>query len=242
MGLATSFSSTLIVIRLLLEKRDLDSLYGKIATGYLIVQDFVAIAALIFLAAFSKGKGLIDISLTLGEGVFLVILILVLNRYILQGFFDLIAKNTELLFLASVSWALVFAALFFQLGFSLEIGAFLAGLGLASLREEPQIAAWIRPLRDLFIIVFFLSLGLHLPVASLFSQVPAVALLSIFVLVGHPLIMMVIMGFLGFRRRTSAEPFCESKRTTSVARQVGRFHIPSSDRSARGEKIEPASG
>ncbi|OGY22044.1 MAG: hypothetical protein A2113_02410 [Candidatus Woykebacteria bacterium GWA1_44_8] len=203
LGLATSFSSTLIVVKLLCEKRDLDSLYGKIATGYLIIQDFVAIAVLLMMAAFTGGRGGLDTALTLGGGVFLVALILVLNRYVLQNFFDLLAKNTEVLFLASVSWALVFAAIFFKLGFSLEIGAFLAGLGLATLREEPQIAAWVRPLRDLFIIIFFLSLGLHLPAASLFSQAGTIVLLSLFVLIGHPLIMMIIMGSLGFRRRTS---------------------------------------
>jgi len=203
LGIALTFSSTIIVVKLLAEKRDLDSLYGRITTGYLIVQDFVAIAVLIALAALKAGGGGASVLLTLSKGAFLVILILLLNRFVLQNLFDLLAKNTELLFLAGVSWAIVFAAVFVTLGFSIEIGAFLAGLGLASLREEPQIAAWIRPLRDLFIILFFISLGLHLPASSFSSQVSALVLFSLFVLVGHPLIMMIIMGVLGFRRRTS---------------------------------------
>ena len=202
LGIALALSSTLIVIKLLLEKRALDSLYGKITTGYLIVQDFVAIAALIVLTSFSKG-GASDFLLTLVKGAFLVFLILILNKYVLKKLFGILAKNSEVLFLTSVAWALVFAAVFVSFGFSIEIGAFLAGLGLASLREEVQIASWIRPLRNLFIVLFFLNLGLHLPISNFFSQFGVVFLLSAFVLIGNPLIMMIIMGTLGFRTRTS---------------------------------------
>ena len=202
---ALTFSSTIIVIKLLEQKKDLNSLYGNIATGYLIVQDFVCVAALIFVASLGKGGGaeIGEFTSTALAGVFLVGLILFLNRFVLQSVFDLLAKNTEVLFLASISWALIFAALSVALGFSIEIGAFLAGLGLATLREEQQIASWIRPLRNLFIILFFLSLGLKLSVTTILSITGLVAVLSIFVLVGNPLIMMIIMGILGFRRRTS---------------------------------------
>jgi len=203
LSLALTFSSTIIVVKLLSEKRDLDSLYGKITVGYLIVQDFIAIAALILLASFGHGKGTGGILTTLLEGVFLVALILVLNRFVLQGLFDLLAKNTEVLFLAGVSWALVFAAATATLGFSIEIGAFLAGLGLANLREEHQIAARVRPLRDLFVTLFFLSLGLRLSVGTISSILVPTIVLSLFVLVGSPLIVMVIAGLLGFRRRTA---------------------------------------
>ena len=203
LAFALTLSSTIIVIKLLEQKRDLDSLYGKITIGYLIVQDFIAIAALIFLAGLGKGGEASDFIITATQGALLVGLILVLNRFVLQSLFDRLAKNTEVLFIASISWALVFAAVSVSLGFSIEIGAFLAGLGLASLREEQQIASWIRPLRNLFIILFFLSLGLKLSIATIFSIFGWVVLLSLFVLIGNPLIMMVFMGFLGFRRRTS---------------------------------------
>lgn len=203
LGLGLAFSSTLIVVQLLGEKRDLDSLYGKITTGYLIVQDFIAVGALIFVTSFGRGGGSGGFLLTVGQGALLVFLILILNRYVLQNLFDVIAKNTELLFLTSVTWAILFAAIFTKLGFSIEIGAFLAGLGLATLREEVQIASWIRPLRNLFIILFFLGLGLYLPLESIFSNLWPILLFSSFVLVANPLSVMIIMGFLGFRRRTS---------------------------------------
>ena len=202
-AVALTFSSTIIVIKLLEQKRDLDSLYGKIAVGYLIVQDFFAVAALIFVSAIGKGGGAVEFITTTISGVAFVGAILLLNRYVLQNLFDILAKNTEVLFLASISWALIFAAVSAFLGFSIEIGAFLAGLGLASLREEQQIASWIRPLRNLFVILFFLSLGLKLSIATIFSLIGVVIVLSLFVLIGNPIIMMIIMGVLGFRRRTS---------------------------------------
>jgi len=203
LSLALTFSSTIVVVKLLGERRQLDSLFGKITVGYLLVQDFIAIAALIFVTSLGSEFKSSQFFVTAIEGTFLVILILVLNRFILQKLFDFFAKNSEVLFLAGISWALIFATLYAASGFSIEIGAFLAGLGLANLREQAQIASWVRPLRDFFITLFFLSIGLKLPLANLVPVVGAVGALSIFVLIGNPLIMMIILGVLGYRRRTS---------------------------------------
>jgi len=203
LAIALTFSSTIIVVKLLEQKRDLDSLYGKITTGYLIIQDFAAVVALIVIASVGKGEGVASFTMTAASGLFLIGLILILNRFVLQKLFDILAKNTEVLFIAAISWALIFAALSSVLGFSIEIGAFLAGLGLATLREEQQIASWVRPLRNLFVILFFLSLGLHLTFNAFLSVLGVVLIISVFVLIGNPLIMMVIMGLSGFRRRTS---------------------------------------
>ena len=203
LAIALTFSSTIIVVKLLEQKRDLDSLYGKITTGYLIIQDFAAVVALIVIASVGKGEGVASFTMTAASGLFLIGLILILNRFVLQKLFDILAKNTEVLFIAAISWALIFAALSSVLGFSIEIGAFLAGLGLAALREEQQIASWVRPLRNLFVILFFLSLGLHLTFNAFLSVLGVVLIISVFVLIGNPLIMMVIMGLSGFRRRTS---------------------------------------
>ena len=202
-AVALTFSSTIIVIKILEQKRDLDSLYGKISVGFLIVQDFFAVGALIFVASIGKGGGAGEFVITAISGIALVGVILFLNKYILQNVFDRLAKNTEVLFLGSISWALIFAAVSATLGFSIEIGAFLAGLGLASLREKQQIASWIRPLRNLFVILFFLSLGLKLSLTTIISLSGLVAILSLFVLVGNPLIVITIMGLMGFRARTA---------------------------------------
>jgi Kef-type K+ transport system membrane component KefB len=203
LSLALTFSSTIVVVKLLGERKQLDSLFGKITVGYLLVQDFIAIAALIFVTSLGREFKPGQFFVTAIEGTFLVILILVLNRFILQKLFDFFARNSEVLFLAGISWALIFATLYAASGFSIEIGAFLAGLGLANLREQAQIASWVRPLRDFFITLFFLSIGLKLPLANLVPVLGPVSVLSIFVLIGNPLIMMIILGVLGYRRRTS---------------------------------------
>src|SRR4030042_77337 len=217
LSLALTFSSTIVIVKLLGEKKQLDSLFGKITVGYLLVQDFIAIAALIFVTSLGREFKASQFFITALEGTFLVILILLLNRFVLQKLFDFFAKNSEVLFLASISWALVFATLYAASGFSVEIGAFLAGLGLANLREQAQIAAWVRPLRDFFITLFFLSLGLKLPLASLVPVVGSVSLLSIFVLIGNPAIMLGFFGFLGYRRRTSFQ--------VSITSEIGRAHV-----------------
>jgi len=203
LAVALTFSSTIIVVKLLSQKRDMESLYGRIAIGYLIIQDFAAVLTLVLITSIGVGGGFGEFLATFVKGILLIGIILVLNRFVLQKLFDLFAKNTEILFLTVISWALIFSTLSAYLGFSIEVGAFLAGLGLANLREQQQIASWIRPIRNLFVILFFLSLGLNLTFAALVPLLGLVIVLSLFVLVGNPLIMMIIMGFLGFRSRTS---------------------------------------
>ena len=204
LALALTFSSTVIVVKLLSEKRDLNSLYGKVAVGFLLVQDLVAILALILVASVGKGNfSAGDFILTLIQGVFFVALTFGLSRFAAPYIFNAIAKNTELLFLSSIAWVMIFASLAAALNFSIAIGAFLAGIGLSTLRQEYQIASRIRPLRDLFIVIFFISLGLQLSFSNIISNLTPAIILSLFVLIANPLIMMVIMGRLGFRRRTS---------------------------------------
>jgi Kef-type K+ transport system membrane component KefB len=203
-ALALTFSSTIIIVKLLTEKRDLDSLYGKVAVGFLLVQDLVAILALIVISSFGNG----DLTagkfvFTFVEGAIFVAVTLLLSRYVAEHIFNAVAKNVELLFLSSIAWAMIFSSLAVALGFSIEIGAFVAGVGLATLKEEHQIASRIRPLRDLFIVIFFITLGLKLTFSNILSTLSPALILSLFVLIGNPLIMMIIMGYLGFRKRTS---------------------------------------
>ncbi len=203
-SLALTFSSTIIIVKLLTEKRDLDSLYGKVAVGFLLVQDLVAVLALVVISSFGNGDFTAGrFVFTFIEGAIFVGLTLWLSRYLAEHIFNAVAKNVELLFLTSIAWAMIFSSLAVFLGFSIEIGAFVAGVGLATLKEEHQIASRIRPLRDLFIVIFFITLGLKLTFGNILSALSPALILSLFVLIGNPLIMMVIMGYLGFRKRTS---------------------------------------
>lgn len=204
-AIALTFSSTVIVVKILSEKKDLNSLYGKLSIGILLVQDFLAILLLILLTGIESGKGLVfsDIFLTTIKGVALFTLMLILGRKIFPWIFDKIAHAQELLFLISLAWLFVVAAGVQKIGFSIEIGGFLAGLALANASEHFQIAGRIKPLRDFFILIFFVILGSSMIFSSFSGLTLPIFVFSLFVLIGNPLIVLIIMGLLRYRKRTS---------------------------------------
>lgn len=204
-AVALTFSSTIIIIKLLSEKNDLGSLYGRIAVGFLLVQDLVAVLILMFLAGL--GSGDIGFSLyfsILVKGILLLGAVWLLSKKILPTLFTrLVDQSTELLFIVGIAWALGVAAFVGgPLGFSLEIGGFLAGLALSNLPDHLQIATRTRPLRDFFLTIFFVLLGTNLVVSDIASLMVPALVFSVFVLIGNPLIVMVIMGIMGYRKRT----------------------------------------
>ncbi len=203
-AIALTFSSTIIIIKLLSEKGDLNSLYGRISVGFLLVQDFVAILILIFLAGLqAEGGPGMNFLITLIKG-FILFGLTILVSYFLPKVLHFIGSSPELLFLFSLGWSLGIAALVNSplIGLSKEIGGFLAGLALANSSEHFQIGIKLRPLRDFFIILFFVGLGAQLVAGSLVNISHAL-LLSLFVLIGNPLIVLIIMSFLGYRSKTS---------------------------------------
>jgi voltage-gated potassium channel Kch len=127
---------------------------------------------------------------------------LFLGRKVLLPLFDKISQSQELLFLTSLAWCFGTAVLVSKTGFSIEIGGFLAGLALANSSEHFQISAKIKSLRDFFILIFFVILGSSLIGASFSGIIWPMIILSLFVLVGNPLIVMAIMGIMGYRKRT----------------------------------------
>ncbi len=199
-SVAITFSSTIIVSKLLSDKGDLDKLYGKISVGFLIVQDIAAIIILMIISSsvsrtvYYQGNFILGILLL--AGIFLFSF-LFLKRII--GFS---AKSSELLFLVSISWCFVLATLFWYFGFSFEIGALLAGISLSTSLYNTEIMSKIKPLRDFFIMIFFVYLGLTMNIFNADINIPAVVILSLFILIGNPLIMMIIMGLLGYTKRT----------------------------------------
>jgi len=213
-AIALTFSSTIIVINLLSEKKDLNNLYGKISIGILLIQDFIAIIALVILAGIESGKGIeifgikelsntAGVLLTVFSGVFIFISAIWLGRKIIPVIFRKIARSQELVFLGSLAWLFLLATIVGKLGFSIEIGGFLAGITLANSYENFQIANRIRPLRDFFILIFFVILGSSLIVSNFSGLAFEIIIFSVFVLVVSPFIIIVIMGGLGYRKRTS---------------------------------------
>jgi Kef-type K+ transport system membrane component KefB/Trk K+ transport system NAD-binding subunit len=203
-AIALTFSSTIIIVKLLSDKRDLSSLYGRISIGFLLVQDFVAILILILLAGIEVGGGLALYAsgLAVLKGLLLFAVVFWLSRRFFPWLFDKIARSEELIFITSLAWVFLFAAAISKVGFSIEIAGFLAGLALANSSENFQIASRVRPLRDFFILVFFVILGSSVVFTSFSGLALPIIILSLFVLIGNPLIVLVIMGLMGYRKRT----------------------------------------
>lgn len=204
-SIALTFSSTIVVVKLLSEKKDLRSLYGRIVLGALLTQDLIAILILIFLTGFKEEGGVTTgFIYTLIRGAIFIVALALISRY-LNRFLDLISRSRELLFLFSIAWALGLAALAGSrfVGLSMEVGGFLAGLALASSSENFQISSKLRPLRDFFLILFFIGLGTNMIVGISSEIILPTVILSIFVLIGNPLIVMIYMGLMGYRSRTS---------------------------------------
>jgi Kef-type K+ transport system membrane component KefB len=205
-AVALTFSSTIIIVKLLSDKRELDSLHGRIAVGFLIVQDIAVVAAMLLLGSWQSGADSGDLW-RLGFEVGLKLAaalgaVAVLMRYVLPWLLDQLARSQELLLLFALAWGTALAASGDVLGFSKEVGAFLAGFSLASTTYREAIAARLTTLRDFLLLFFFIDLGAKLDLGLLGAQVGDALVLSLFVLIGNPLIVMAIMGFMGYRRRT----------------------------------------
>lgn len=205
-SVALTFGSTIIVLKLLSDKGDYHKLYGKIAVGFLLVQDIIASFILLFTTAFSSAtQGSIASIITslLLKSVVIGIALYVFNSFVLPKLTTLIASNSELLFLFSLSWGLGFASIFHLIGFSIEIGSLIAGVSLSITPFAYEIAAKLKPIRDFFVVLFFILLGSQMNLASFYSLLPLALILSLYVLVGNPLIVILLVNALGHKRKTS---------------------------------------
>ena len=205
-AVALTFSSTIIIVKLLSDKRELDQLHGRIAVGFLVVQDIVVVLVMIGLTAFGD-RGDSSLAGEIGEvatkgAVFLAVLVLA-TRYVLPTVLSWAARSQELLALFAVAWAMTVAAISDQLGFSIEVGAFVAGVTVASTPYRDAAGARLVGLRDFLLLFFFLDLGARLEFTDTSTQLFTAAVLSLFVLVGNPLIVMVIMGAMRYPARVS---------------------------------------
>lgn len=202
-SIALAFSSTIIILKLLSDKKEHNRLYAKISVGFLLVQDICATIILVVVSALNSDNLNTDLLVDLTwKGILLFIGLYILARYIMPKLKNLVSENQEFLFIFSIAWGLGIGALFHETGFSLEVGALAAGVALASQPYATEVASRLRPLRDFFIIMFFVSLGTSIQLSVLGLVLPQAILLSFFVLIGNPIIVMIIMGFLGFTKKT----------------------------------------
>ncbi len=204
-AVALTFSSTIIIVKLLSDKRELDSLHGRIAVGFLIVQDIAVVVAMMAMSALrgadaSQGwEVAASILARLGGAALLIFLLM---RYVLPRVVDTLARSQELLLIFAIAWGVTLAALGEWIGFSKEAGAFLAGFSLASTAYREAINARLTSIRDFLLLFFFIDLCAKLEFSTLGGEVVPSIVLALFVLIGNPLIVLAIMGYMGYRKRT----------------------------------------
>jgi Kef-type K+ transport system membrane component KefB len=204
-AVALTFSSTIIIVKLLTDKREIDALHGRIAIGFLIVQDLAVVIAMMLMSTLKTGHEVeltqVFISLALRLTI-VVAAMFILMRYLLPKIVARMARSQELLLIFAIAWGTSFAALGEWSGFSKEAGAFLAGFSLASSVYRDAISARLTGIRDFLLLFFFIDLGSKLDFSTLGAEVAPAIVLSLFVLIGNPLIVMGIMGYMGYRKRT----------------------------------------
>ncbi len=205
---AMAFSSTIIIIKALSDRDDIDSLFGRIAVGILLVQDLVVVIAIIILSsldieATSANNLAWEISTLILKGVGFLALIAILMRGVLPYIMDQAGKSRELMVLFALAWAIMLAAAADALGFGKEIGGFLAGVSLASTHYRESIASRLDTVRNLLLVFFFFNLGAALQFDTLSNEILPGLILSLFVLFAKPVIVMALMGYARFRKRTS---------------------------------------
>lgn len=205
LGVALSFSSTIIILKVLSDKKELSRLYGKITIGVLLIQDILATIALLVFTAQSgqDGFSVSQLLTLLAKGLGIGIPLVLIGSHVLPRLHNLIAGSQEFLFLFSIGWGFGSAALFELAGFSLEVGALFAGVSLATLPYAQEISARLRPLRDFFVVVFFINLGANLSFGEIWKIMPIIIASLGVVLILKPMVTTITMGILGYTKRTS---------------------------------------
>jgi len=199
LGVATAFSSTMIVVKLLSDKRELDTVAGRITLGVLLMQDVLAIVVLAVQPNISH-PALLPLGLSVVKGFALVAGAIAASRYVLPVLFRLVAKTPEVLLIAAISWCFLVSYAAVKADFSIAMGALIAGVSMSTFPYSLDVIAKIRSLRDFFVTLFFVSLGMQISVGSA-SMLVTAGVLSAVVLLGRFLPVLPSLQALRYGRR-----------------------------------------
>jgi Kef-type K+ transport system membrane component KefB/voltage-gated potassium channel Kch len=209
LAVALTFSSTVVVVKLLDQKHELHALYGRIAVGIFLVQDLVVVVILTLLAGLGQPEDLTMTSVALGIGrAFagmggLLAASLLAARFLLPRVLGWAARTPRVLFFWALAYCFAVVLAARALSLSLEIGAFVAGLSIAQLEVAADLRRRMHPLMSFFIAVFFVSLGARMELGAAGAYWKEAAVLSLFVLIGNPVIFLWIIARYGYSERTS---------------------------------------
>lgn len=198
------FSSTIVVIKALSDKKSISRLYGRIAVGITLVEDIMATIALIVITALSGGSSsLHDIEALAMRGIALAVGLIVIGTFVMPRLSKFFASSQELLFMFALMWAFGVASLFEFAGFSLEVGALFAGVTMASLPYALEVSNRLKPLRDFFLVLFFVGLGERLSIHSIGEVLLPAAIFTVVVVVFKTMVISYSLGRLSYTEQTS---------------------------------------
>lgn len=198
------FSSTIIVIKSLSDKREQTRLYGRLAIGILLTDDLAATVSLVIVSAIAGNDGTFaDLLWLVLKGVGLGVALSFVGGYVMPKLTKVFATSQELLYVFAIAWAFGVASAFYWSGFSLEVGALFAGVALAHLPYVQAIGSRLKPLRDFFLVLFFISLGRMLHIENIAEAIVPALVFSALALTVKPLVTQASLGWLGYTKQTS---------------------------------------
>ena len=199
LGIIMAFSSTMVDVKLLSDKRELVTMHGRLILGILLLQDFAAIIAIIVFTA--GGFAIVPIIMSIVKLFIILGIAIFLQRFILNPLFKFAARSTELLLLSSLAVLFVFIILTYISNLSIVIGAFIAGVSLANSPFKLELESRISPLRDFFAILFFVALGMQIILKGMRIDLFLFLLLITFLV--KPFVTLILLRIEGYRPLTS---------------------------------------
>ncbi len=220
---AFALSSTAIVIKQLTEQSEIQTRHGRSAVGILIFQDIIAIPLLIIIPALAMSDGdalMSELGISLLKGMFVVVVILAVGRYILKPLFHEVAKakSQELFTLTVLTMVLAAAAFTGEMGVSMTLGAFMAGMMLGETEFKHQIESDIKPFQDILLGLFFITVGMLISPAIFLENIVIILAITLAIIVLKALIIHAIMVYF-------KNPRGVSFRTAITLAQVGEFGL-----------------
>ena len=202
-AIAITFSSTIIIMKLISDKWDTWSMYGKVAMWFLIVQDIVAAILLMMISSMWVGENILwTLSIWMLKWFVLIFTAVLIWVYVLPKFIKNIAKSQEFLLLFAIGWSMLVAWLFHHFGFSMEIWALVAWITLSFSPMRFEITAKMKTLRDFFLVIFFIVLWSQMWFIHDMNHIWTIIILSLFILIWNPLIVIILMWRMWYDARS----------------------------------------
>jgi Kef-type K+ transport system membrane component KefB len=204
LAVAFAMSSTVIIVKLLYDKRELETLAGRITLGILVVQDLVVI---LFLAVQPdlKSPDAAHLALAGGKVLLLVGVSYVVSRFLLPPIFHSVARQPEMVLVGALAWCFAMASLASVLGLSREMGALIAGVMVSTFPYTLDVVAKVTTLRDFFVTLFFVGLGMTIPVPTL-NLLFLMLVVSMFLVVSRLVTVFIPLHFMRLGHRVSLLP------------------------------------